>query len=259
MMADLYFEKGKIPEALALYEELLALRRREFGPANDDTTSTMEDFIQACVRSERLEEGAKALSEHLEHLRRAGQGPDSEIQVHFRGMLGNMADQQTAGLIQPEEIARYYSENKNSFRETSVHLHMITVLREQQGEAREAQRKEVEALRDKIANGTPFAEIAKLHSVDPYKDEGGDRGKVGRGQTMFDGHLDKAIFGAEPGIPVIHESEKILWILKVEDRKEGQVAPLEQVRDEIKGILAKPLREKLLAEWIEEGRKRNKP
>jgi parvulin-like peptidyl-prolyl isomerase len=215
----------------------------------------MEDFLQACVQSERLEEGAKALSEHLEHLRRAGQGPDSEIQVHFRGMLGKMADQQTAGLIQPEEILRYHSENRNSFRETSLHLQMITILREEGQEARAAQRKEVEAWRERIANGTPFAEIAKLHSEDPYKDEGGDRGKVERGQTLFDGHLEKAIFATKPGIPVIHESEKLLWILKVEDRREGEVAPLEQVREEIKGILAKPLREKLLKEWIEEGRK----
>jgi hypothetical protein len=58
----------------------------------------------------------------------------------------------------------------------------------------------------------------------------------------------------KPGTPVIHENDKLLWILKVEERKEGEIAPLEQVREEIMAILSKPVREKLLTDWIEGGR-----
>lgn len=255
LLADLYAEKGRIAEALALYEELLVLKRRESGPAHADTTNAMEHLLGACMQAGRLPDGAKALSVHLEHLSRAGHGPDSEIQIKFRATLGEYADREATRLIQPEEIARHYEQNRDSFRETSVHLHMFTILRVEGKEARATQRKEVEALRDRIVNGTPFAEIAKLHSADPYKDDGGDRGIVKRGQTKFDEHLEEAIFALTPGTPIIHENEKLLWILRVEDRREGEVAPLEDVREEILAILSKPLREKLLTEWIEGGRK----
>lgn len=165
-----------------------------------------------------------------------------------------IADEIDKSPIPPDAIARYYAEHQEEFRETSVRLHMITIPRDEAKEAREAQRQKVEALRAKIAGGTPFADVAKAHSKDAYSEDGGDRGTVERGTLRAD--LDKVVFTAKPGTPMIHEDETFLWILQVNDRKGGEIAPLEKSGERITQILRGQKRDELIQKWQQEARKK---
>jgi parvulin-like peptidyl-prolyl isomerase len=163
-----------------------------------------------------------------------------------------LAEKQSKGPIEEDAIARYYAGNKESFRETSVHLYTITFQLETTEEARAEQRKIVEALRDEIANGKPFAEVAKERSEDPYASDGGDNMTVKRRDRTEP--LDGAIFALKPGVPAIHDDGTFLRILKAEDRVEGEIAPLAEVREEIAGILQQQRRDELLQQWQDEAR-----
>jgi parvulin-like peptidyl-prolyl isomerase len=214
----------------------------------------MRYLASALFQAGRLEDSAKTFSEITEFLRLAGQGPESEMQVTFHGAIAQVADELTKGPIPPDAIARYYAEHQEAFRQTSVRIHMITIPREEAKEARDAQRQKVEALRAKIEGGTPFADVAKEHSKDAYAEDGGERGTVERGTLRAD--LDKVVFTAKPGTPVIHEDETFLWILQVDDRKEGEIAPLEKAQERITQILREQKRDELIQKWQQEARKK---
>ncbi len=52
----------------------------------------------------------------------------------------------------------------------------------------------------------------------------------------------------------IHDDGTFLRILKAEDRVEGEIAPLAEVREDIAGILQQQQRDALLQQWQEEAR-----
>jgi parvulin-like peptidyl-prolyl isomerase len=107
-------------------------------------------------------------------------------------------------------------------------------------------------LRDEIANGKPFAEVAKERSEDPYATDGGDNMTAKRRDRTEP--LDSAIVALKPGVPAIHDDGTSLRILKAEDRVEGGIAPVAEVRDDIAGILQQQQRDALLQQWQDEAR-----
>jgi parvulin-like peptidyl-prolyl isomerase len=133
-----------------------------------------------------------------------------------------------------------------------VHLFTITFELGATEETRAEQRKEAQALRDGIASGKPFAEVAKEHSEDAYASDGGDNLTVKRWERTEP--LNSAIFALKPGVPDLHDDGRFLRILKVEDRVEGEIAPLAEVREEIAGILQQQQRDELLRQWQEKAR-----
>ena len=251
-LAVSYFDAGRLDEAIKLLEEVLPLRRKVLGPEHPDTLKAMNNLALFYRQAGHVQESAGIISEHAEFLRRAGNGPDGELQVQLHQQLTELAEEQCKGPVEEDAIDRYYAGNKESFRETSVHLYTITFQLEATEEARAEQRKNVEALRDEIANGKPFAEVAKERSEDPYATDGGDNRTVKRRDRTEP--LNSAIFALKPGVPDIHDDGRFLRILKVEDRVEGEIAPLAEVREDIAGILQQQQRDELLQQWQEEAR-----
>ena len=243
---------GRLIEAIKLQEDVLPLFLKVLGPEHADTLMAMSNLALSYFKDGRIQESARIRSEHAEFLRRAGNGPDGEVQVQLHQLLAQLAEQQCKGPVKEDAIERYYGGNKESFRETSVHLYTITFQLETTEEARAEQRKKVEALRDEIANGKPFAEVAKEHSEDPYASDGGDNMTVNRRDRTEP--LDSAIFALKPGVPAIHDDGTFLRILKAEDRAEGEIAPLAEVREDIAGILQQQQRDELLQQWQEKAR-----
>jgi hypothetical protein len=239
-------------EAIKLYEEVLPLCRTVLGPEHPDTLKAMGNLAFFYRQAGDVQKAAGIITEHAEFLRRAGNGPDGELQVQLHQQLTGLAEEQCKEPVEEDAINRYYAGNKESFRETSVHLYTITFQLEAAEEARADQRKEVAALRDEIANGKPIAEVAKERSEDPYAADGGDNLTVKRRDRTEP--LDSAIFALKPGVPAIHDDGRFLRIMKVEDRVEGEVAPLAEVREDIAGILQQRKRDELLQQWQEEAR-----
>ncbi len=251
-LADLYHESGRNAEAVRLYEELVALRRKVLGAAHPDTLRATHNLGAVHFKAGRLDELTKVIAEQIEYLRRAGIEPDSEPALTLQNQLTARAAELTKAPPQEDAITRYYADHQESFRQFTVHVYMITLPLAGQDEAKVAQRKKAEDLRRKIVEGTPFAEVAREFSEDRSAKAGGDCGLVARGEYRPD--LDKLIFSMKPGSLAIQEDEKYLRILKVEDRVDGAIEPLENAREKIKTILKVQQRAKLLEQWKEAAR-----
>ena len=247
-----YSDVGRKNEALKLLEEVLPLHRKVFGSEHPETLRAANNLVFCYCDAGRIQESAAIISEHAEFLRRAKNGPHGELQAQLHQRLVKVAEALCQGPVEEDAIERYYAGNKEAFRETSVHLYTITFQLETTEEARAEQRQNVEALRDEIANGKPFAEVAKECSEDPYASDGGDNMTVKpRDRTE---PLDSAIFALKPGVPAIHDDGTSLRILKVEDRVEGEIPPLAEVRADIAGILQRQQRDALLQQLEEDAR-----
>lgn len=251
-LAELYENAGRNAEAVKQFEELVTLRRKVLGAAHEDTLLAVHNLGAVHFKAGRIEELTKVIAEQIEYLRRAGIGPDAEPALTLQNQLAARAGELTKGPAEEEAITRYYAEYQESFRQFTVHVYMIALPLAGNDEAKAAQRKKAEELRRKITDGTPFAEVAREFSQDRSAKAGGDCGVVARGEYRPD--LDKLIFSMEPGTLAIQEDESHLRILKVKDRVDGAIEPLEGAREKIKKLLREQQRAKLLEQWKEAAR-----
>jgi foldase protein PrsA len=145
--------------------------------------------------------------------------------------------------ITDEEMKTYFDENKDTFAKTKqVKASHILV-------ADEATAKEV---KEKLAAGEDFAELAKEYSTDPGSAEsGGDLGFFGEGSMVAE--FEEAAFSME--VDEISEPVKTehgYHIIKVTDKQDAAEANFDDSKEEIKDIL---FDEKMATEyttWLEE-------
>jgi serine/threonine protein kinase len=246
---------GRWEEVAKMSDEYLNKVIALHGPDHGATFEAMCRLANAHQMAGQVEEAALTAGHHIERLRQAGHGPESPALEQANEILVGYARKYDLEAIDGSTIAGYYAAHQDEFRQASVHLQMISFKLEQPGEGRGEQRKQAEALREKIGTGTPFAELAKKHSQDSWADVGGDIGRVERGTYGWE--LERAIFSLEAGIPEIHDNHSMLWILLVKDREEkNAVLPLAEVAEEIEGIFHARKREELMQRWRSEGRER---
>jgi peptidyl-prolyl cis-trans isomerase C len=86
---------------------------------------------------------------------------------------------------------------------------------------------------EKVAYGTDFAELAKQFSKDPgSKDQGGDLGFFSKGQMVP--QFEEVAFRLQKGeVSQPFETQFGWHILKVDDRRAGQMVPFDAVKDRI--------------------------
>jgi len=96
----------------------------------------------------------------------------------------------------------------------------------------EALAKAQDLLKQIKEEGADFAELAKVHSQSPSKDQGGDMGFQSRGAWVAS--FEKVAFELTVGqISDVVETPYGYHIIKVTDRQEAGVKPFEEARDEI--------------------------
>jgi foldase protein PrsA len=131
--------------------------------------------------------------------------------------------------ITDDEIKAYFDENKASFaQEKQVKASHILV-------DTEAKAKEI---KQKLANGEDFAQLAKDNSTDTQsKDNGGELGFFSSGQMVKE--FETAAFALKVGeISDPVKTEYGYHIIKVEEIKEAQEANYDESKDQIKNILS---------------------
>jgi peptidyl-prolyl cis-trans isomerase C len=145
-------------------------------------------------------------------------------------------------------IASYYRANRDEFdRPAQVRARQIVVASEADGE-------KILAL---LQAKTPFAQVAKEHSLSPDAEEGGDLGFFARGEMPAE--FDAVVFNLPVGrLSPLIKSEYGYHIFLVEERRDAGKLSLAQAREEIHSRLQGELEEQLYRQWLDELRAKAK-
>lgn len=154
--------------------------------------------------------------------------------------------------VTPAEEEQFWKENKHFFQEEGfVKIRTITIPKTEFGDpATEAKQKALaEEIHTKLKNGADFAAMARTNSVDSGAEKGGERGVFAK--KDLNAELSDAAFR----IPVGTVSQPIdlgnfYTILLVEARDAGRVAPLNDVREEVRRRVLQNKRQEKLEKFL---------
>jgi len=160
-------------------------------------------------------------------------------------------------VISEEQIADYYNEHRDEFEKpTRVYVRQI-FLRVQNDEERAQAHAKLELLREEVAAGTAFSDLAKLHSQGPEAAEGGAIGWQQQGDLVEP--LNSTAFALAAGeMSGLVDSQFGVHLLKVDEREDGGEAGLADVRFEIEPILRRQEAQKKFDTWLADLRKRSR-
>lgn len=138
------------------------------------------------------------------------------------------------------EISDYYDSHRPEFTEPETvearHI-LLKVPEDADSETEEKTRKKALEILDKTESGQDFSELARKFSDDRTAGQGGYLGVLEKGDTIE--KFSEAAFSLEPGEISKPVRTKFGWhIIKVEDRTEESVKPLDGVKGEIRKKLA---------------------
>ncbi|GAB4179298.1 MAG: hypothetical protein Fur0032_19940 [Terrimicrobiaceae bacterium] len=157
-------------------------------------------------------------------------------------------------VISPTQIQQFYNSNRAMFSTPEqVKLRMIVI---REGDAGDiligANKKQVaEEIRAKLIEGADFDRMAQMYSEDESTQEvGGDWGWIER--NTLTPELSRVAFSLKPGeISQIVSLDNTYYILMVEARKNAQVRPIGEVREEIERNLLQQERMKIQDRWLD--------
>jgi foldase protein PrsA len=144
--------------------------------------------------------------------------------------------------ITDEELQTYFEENKDSFGEAEQ-VKASHILVEDEATANE--------IKQKLADGADFAELAKEYSTDEgTKENGGELGFFAKGTMVTE--FDDVAFT----LPVNEISDPVkteygYHIIKVEEKKEAKEANFDDSKTEIKNTLIEQKLETEYSTWLE--------
>jgi peptidyl-prolyl cis-trans isomerase C len=150
--------------------------------------------------------------------------------------------------VSDDEIRSYYKSNIKEFqRPLQVHARQIVVATEE----------EANSLRNRILKGEDFEELARLHSLSPDSEDGGDLGIFSKGQMPEE--FDKIVFRYRSGtLSKVVQSPYGFHLFKVEERFPPRSLDLEEVREEISSRIFRGRQEAFFKEWIDSLKKQAK-
>jgi peptidyl-prolyl cis-trans isomerase SurA len=151
-------------------------------------------------------------------------------------------------LISPQKILDYYETNKTNFavgEQAKLRMIVLNKPPSDNGSAKQL----AEDIARKLKEGASFAEMAKIHSDGPQRNNGGDAGWAER-DTLRKELADAAFalkVGETSGVIDLPDS---VWILRVDEKREARIKPLPEVRDEIERTLRINEASRVQRKWI---------
>ncbi|MCG2678183.1 SurA N-terminal domain-containing protein [bacterium] len=132
--------------------------------------------------------------------------------------------------IDQKEIEKYYQENKESYRvPEKIRVRHVLI------KGREA-RERIKEITRRLGKEEDFEKLAKEFSQCPSKEKGGDLGFFKRGDMVEE--FEGVAFGLEEGqISRPVKSRFGYHIIKLEEKKESYIPPLDEVKEKIKRTL----------------------
>lgn len=157
-------------------------------------------------------------------------------------------------VISPTQIQQFYNKNRASFSTPEqVKLRMIVIRGDDSSDVPTGTDKAQVAreIRERIAGGAEFDRMAQMYSEDASTQEvGGDWGWIER--NTLNPELSDVAFGLKPGeVSKVVNLGGTYYILMVEARKNAQVKPIAEVRDEIERNLIQQEKMKAQDRWLD--------
>jgi parvulin-like peptidyl-prolyl isomerase len=148
--------------------------------------------------------------------------------------------------VSPSEMHEFYQKNIQQFSKPSkIKTRIITLFYFRHG-GREQALANAKAIVQQLRESADFAEMARLHSHDPYAKEGGTWPRIPKGDKMVWGFFGKgealyeevediafSMKRGEISEPIPMDSRQYCQIVKIEDMQEGGTVPFEEVQEAI--------------------------
>jgi peptidyl-prolyl cis-trans isomerase C len=156
---------------------------------------------------------------------------------------------------EPDEDAcrRYFDNNRSKFRTPPVYraAHILLPAAPDDDDARRnADTRARELIAAIQAAPDRFAELARDHSACPSATDGGDLGRISRGQTAPE--LESFLDALEPGqlCPTPVATRYGVHVLRLDDRQDGEQLAFEEVRERIAAYLTAQTWNRAAAQYI---------
>lgn len=155
-------------------------------------------------------------------------------------------------------LSRYYDTHREDFRRKErVRVRQIFIPVGSAPEARAKTRARIDLIREELNAGAAFDALAKRYSKAPGADQGGVIGWQQRGDLVA--VLEEAVFALPAGgVSDVIETEGGVHIMKVDERQEAGIAPLDKLRMEIEPLLRSQAASERYRKWIKELHKRSR-
>lgn len=142
---------------------------------------------------------------------------------------------------EPERVRASYESRKSEFDrpEQARARHLLVRFAPDDAVAKEGARKRIDVLRERIAAGADFADVASEASEDDAtKATGGDLGWIARGGVVK--ALEDAAFSQAPGaLGEVIETAQGFHLVRVEERQPARVVPFEEAQAQVAQDLAR--------------------
>ncbi len=155
--------------------------------------------------------------------------------------------------VSAEDIDAYYKTHQEEFRTPEMvkarHI-LVKVDKTAPEEAKKAAKEKAEGLLKRLKGGEDFAKIAAEFSDDPgSKAKGGDLGFFAKGRMVPE--FEKAAFSLKPGeLSDVVETPFGFHIIKVDEKKESTLEPLDKVKDKIREKISADRRKAKIEEFV---------
>lgn len=142
--------------------------------------------------------------------------------------------------VAPEEEQAFYEAHQDRMKrpeQVRVRHILVAVPEDADAAARDSARQEAEQLREQVAAGADFAELAASSSDDPQSgSRGGELGWVARGQTVAP--FEEAAFALQAGelSPVV-ETRFGFHVLQVQERRPAATLSFQEVQPQVRQFL----------------------
>jgi len=148
--------------------------------------------------------------------------------------------------VKPEAVTDFYNKNLDKFQQgprvRASHI-LIAVPPNADANAKQQAKTKAEGLLKDIKGGKDFAAVAKENSADPGSaQQGGDLGFFEPGQMVP--QFDKVAFALKPGeLSDVVETQFGFHIIKVVDKQNAHLVPLEEAKPQIEQYLGQQSRQ----------------
>lgn len=167
---------------------------------------------------------------------------NEEIELEY--LLLKLAEE---AKIEGKEIEEYYEKQKEDYRiPEKIRVRHILIKEEREGAS-----EKIKEIKRRLKEGEDFEKLAKEFSQCPSKEKGGDLGFFKKGDMVPE--FERAAFGLKTGqISRPVRSRFGYHIIKLEERKETYIPPLDEVREKIKKVLEEEKEWKITKERAQE-------